>query len=89
MTCCCAASATRGAPFSYAALDGTPAGPAFRRAGRLPGFGDDPQGYSGKVRAVDFGAGGQFDLLECRGSRILWHRNSGAPGRPSFAPPRT
>jgi hypothetical protein len=77
-----------GGAFLYAALDGTPGGPAFRRAGRLPGFGDDPQGYSGKVRAVDFGARGQFDLLECRGSRILWHRNSGAPGRPSFAPPR-
>ena len=65
-----------------------PPTPGFRRAGRLPGFGDDPQGYTGKLRAVDFGADGRFDLLECRGSRVLWHRNTGTPGRPSFAPPR-
>jgi hypothetical protein len=61
--------------------------PISRRAGRLPGFGDDRQGFSSRLRAVDFRADGRFDLLECRGSRLLWHRNTGAVGAPAFAPP--
>ena len=79
-----------GGAFVYAATDEADAGarPIFVRAGRLPGFGDDPQGYPGKVRAVDFRGDGRFDLLECLGGRILWHRNTGAPGAPAFAPPQ-
>lgn len=83
-----------GGAFIYASTENEAAGSesanarsVFRRAGRIPGFGGDPQGYNGKVRAVDFRGDGRFDLLECRGSRILWHQNVGDIGAPRFAPP--
>jgi hypothetical protein len=61
--------------------------PVFRRVGRLPGFGDDGQGYNGRLRAVDFRGDGRFDLLECRRADLWWHRNIGTVGAPAFAPP--
>ena len=78
-----------GGAYVYAATEATDerGRPIYRRAGRLPGFGDDRQGFSSRLRAVDFRADGRFDLLECRGSRLLWHRNTGAVGAPSFDPP--
>jgi hypothetical protein len=79
----------QGGAYVYAATD-TADGhgrPIYRRAGRLPGFGDDHQGFNSRVRAVDFRGDGRFDLLECRGRRVRWHRNTGVVGAPAFAAP--
>jgi hypothetical protein len=82
-----------GGAFLYAALgadsaetaerDGSKR-PVFRRAGRLPGFGDDGQGYNGRVRAVDFRGDGRFDLLECGRHGLRLYRNIGTRGAPAF-----
>jgi hypothetical protein len=81
-------SAMPGGGDSNAAAARSPGGawPPFRRVGRLPGFGDDGQGYNGRLRAVDFQGNGRFDLLECRRADLWWRRNIGAAGAPAFAP---
>lgn len=75
-----------GGAWLYAATDGHDSGgqPIFRRQGRLPGIGDDRQSYNGRVRTVDLRGDGRFDLLECRGSSLLRHRNTGTVGDPRF-----
>ncbi|MDQ3701311.1 MAG: hypothetical protein M3442_10360, partial [Chloroflexota bacterium] len=78
-----------GGAYLYSATSERDAGgrPVFRRQGRVPGIGDDRQSYNGRVRAVDLRRDGRFDLLECRGSSLLRHRNTGAVGDPRFAAP--
>lgn|GEM_PF-2171219 len=80
-----------GGAFLYGAVEGSAmidGRPIFRRIGRLPGFGDDGQGYNGRVRVVDFWGDGRFALLECGRHGIRVYPNRGTRGAPSFGAPQ-
>ena len=80
-----------GGAFLYGALDGDPR-PA--RSSAAPGgcraSATTRRATPARCARWTSARDGRFDLLECRGSRILWHRNTRRPGqavvRPAPAP---